>query len=101
MSIATKEQTVVDHVEKHLFIGGEWRDASGGTLEVEDPATGETLCEVADATPEDAKAALDAAVETQPEWGASSPNDRSAILWRAFEALNERADELELLMTLQ
>ena len=55
MSIATREQSVVDEVAKQLYIGGEWRDASGGeTLAVEDPATGETLCEVADATPEDA-----------------------------------------------
>ena len=70
MSIATEEQTVVEKVQKKLFIGGEWRDATGGgTLEVLDPATEEPICEVADATPEDAMAALDAAVETQKEWG--------------------------------
>jgi succinate-semialdehyde dehydrogenase / glutarate-semialdehyde dehydrogenase len=102
MSIATKEQTIVDSVEKKLYIGGEWRDASGGgTLEVIDPATEEPLCEVADATPGDATAALDAAVETQREWGSSPPNDRAGILWKAFELLTERADELALLMTLE
>src|ERR687887_359972 len=102
MSIATQEQTVVDGVEKRLYIGGEWRDASEGeTLAVEDPATGEPLCEVADATPADAKAALDAAVEKQAEWAGSSPNERSQILWHAYERLNERADELALLMTLE
>ena len=53
----------VDAVPTQLFIGGEWRDASGGaTLDVEDPSTGETIASVADATPEDAKAALDACV---------------------------------------
>jgi succinate-semialdehyde dehydrogenase / glutarate-semialdehyde dehydrogenase len=102
MAVATKEQQVVDAVEKHLYIGGEWRDATGGaTLAVEDPATGEAICEVADATPEDAMTALDAAVEKQAEWAASDPNDRAAILWKAFELLNERADELALLMTLE
>jgi succinate-semialdehyde dehydrogenase / glutarate-semialdehyde dehydrogenase len=102
MAIATQEQTVVDKVEKRLYIGGEWRDASGGaTLEVLDPATEEPLCEIADGTPEDALAALDAAVEMQKEWGASPPNDRAGILWKAFEALVERADELALLMTLE
>jgi succinate-semialdehyde dehydrogenase/glutarate-semialdehyde dehydrogenase len=102
MAIATEEQTVVDKVEKRLYIGGEWRDASGGgTLEVLDPATEEPLCEIADGTPEDAMAALGAAVETQPEWGASTPNDRAGILWKAFEALVDRADELALLMTLE
>src|SRR3954447_3444096 len=102
MSIATREQEVVDKVEKRLYIGGQWRDASGGgTLAVEDPATGETLCEVADGSEEDAKGALDAAVETQSEWRDSSPNERSEILWKAFEALNERKDELAVLMTLE
>ena len=102
MSIATQPQSVVDEVEKRLYIGGEWRDASGGdTLAVEDPSTGEALCEVADATPDDARAALDAAVAAQPGWGATPPNERSEILHRAFVALNERADDLALLMTLE
>jgi succinate-semialdehyde dehydrogenase / glutarate-semialdehyde dehydrogenase len=102
MAIATQEQTVVDKVAKQLYIGGEWRDSSSGeTLPVEDPATGETLCQIADATPEDATAALDAAVGMQAEWAATPPNQRSEILHRAFELLNERADELALLMTLE
>src|SRR3954470_3249465 len=102
MAIATKEQTVVDRVAKQLYIGGEWRDASGGeALVVEDPATGEALCEVADGTPDDAKAALDAAVAKQAEWAATPPNERSAILWHVFETLNERADDLAVLMTLE
>src|SRR3954470_1410003 len=102
MAIATQEQTVVDKVEKHLYIGGEWIDASEGrTLAVEDPATGEALCEVADANPADAMRALDAAVETQAEWAAVPPIERGEILRRAFEKLVERADELALLMTLE
>ncbi len=102
MSIATQEQAVVEQVEKRLLIGGEWRDASGGeTLAVEDPATGEALCEIADATPGDATAALDAAVAAQAQWAATPPNERSEILHRAFLALNERADDLALLMTLE
>ena len=49
----------------------------GRRFPVIDPATEESLCEVADATPEDAMAALDAAVAVQAEWGASAPNDRA------------------------
>jgi succinate-semialdehyde dehydrogenase / glutarate-semialdehyde dehydrogenase len=102
MTTATKDRTVVDSAPKQLLIGGEWRDASGvETLAVEDPATGETLCEIADATPQDAVSALDAAVAKQAEWAATPPNERSEILHRAFLALNERADELALLMTLE
>jgi succinate-semialdehyde dehydrogenase/glutarate-semialdehyde dehydrogenase len=100
--MAADESSVIEGVERRLLIGGEWRDASGGeTFAVEDPSTGETLCEVADGTPEDAKAALDAACATQAEWGASAPNDRSKILHDAFELMAERVDELALLMTLE
>ncbi|HEX2896275.1 MAG TPA: aldehyde dehydrogenase family protein, partial [Marmoricola sp.] len=96
------EGKVIGDVPKQLLIGGEWRDAAdGGTFAVEDPSTGETLCEVADATPDDARAALDAAVAAQASWAATPPNERSEILHRAFLALNERADELALLMTLE
>jgi succinate-semialdehyde dehydrogenase/glutarate-semialdehyde dehydrogenase len=102
MSVATQERAVIDRVAKQLYIGGEWRDGSGGeTLAVEDPATGEALCEIADATPDDAKTAIDAAVAAQADWAATPPNERGEILWRAFETLIERADDLALLMTLE
>jgi succinate-semialdehyde dehydrogenase / glutarate-semialdehyde dehydrogenase len=102
MSIASTEEAVVEKVPAGLYIGGEWREASaGGTLPVEDPSTGEVLREVADAGPDDAQAALDAAVEAQPAWAATSPNERGEILWRAYVLLNERSDELALLMTLE
>jgi succinate-semialdehyde dehydrogenase/glutarate-semialdehyde dehydrogenase len=103
MSITTDNETaVVEAVPCKLYIGGEWREASGGaTLAVEDPSTGETLVEVADATPDDAKAALDAAVAVQEEWAAHPPRERGEILRRAFEAMTRRADELALVMTLE
>jgi succinate-semialdehyde dehydrogenase/glutarate-semialdehyde dehydrogenase len=88
--------------EKRLFVGGEWRDAAeGGTFGVEDPATGEVLCEVADARPEDALDALAAASTTQEEWSRRPPRERGEILRRAFETIVSRADELALLMTLE
>jgi succinate-semialdehyde dehydrogenase/glutarate-semialdehyde dehydrogenase len=102
MSTTTEETRVLDGVAKQLFIGGEWRDGSGGaTLKVEDPATGETIAEIADGTPEDAIAALDAACAVQAEWAQTAPRDRGEILRRAFEKLIERADELALIMTLE
>src|SRR2546421_7960501 len=102
MTTATHEQEVLDQVPTQLLIGGEWVDASGGgTLPVEDPATGATLVEVADAQPDDARAALGAAAKAQAEWGAHPPRERGEILRRAFETLIERADDLALLMTLE
>ena len=102
MALAPDEQKVIDAAPNQLLIGGEWRDSSNGEkLQVEDPSTGEKLCEVADGTPEDAKAALDAACGAQAEWAQTPPNDRSEILQRAFEAIGEKADDLALLMTLE
>src|SRR5829696_8597473 len=102
MTTATKETQVVESVPKQLFIGGEWRNATGsGTLPVEDPATNETIAEVADATPDDAKAALAAAHEAQQDFKNHPPRERGEILRRAWALMQERADELALLMTLE
>jgi succinate-semialdehyde dehydrogenase/glutarate-semialdehyde dehydrogenase len=96
------EQAVLDGVPTKLYIGGEWRDASGGgTLAVEDPATGEPLIEVADAQVEDALAALGAAAGKQAEWAATAPRERGEILRRSYQAIVDQADELALLMTLE
>src|SRR3954453_845913 len=98
----TREQSVVDAVRPQLIIGGEWRDGrGGGTLPVEDPSTGATLAERADAPGEDANAALDAAVAAKDEWAATAPRERCEILRRAYEKLVERADDLAVLMTLE
>jgi succinate-semialdehyde dehydrogenase / glutarate-semialdehyde dehydrogenase len=96
------ERTLIDSVPTGVFIGGQWRDSSNGKrLPVEDPATGETLTTVADATIEDGKAALDAAVAAQADWAATAPRDRAEILRAAFEMITERTEELALLMTLE
>jgi succinate-semialdehyde dehydrogenase/glutarate-semialdehyde dehydrogenase len=97
-----REQRVVDEVPKSLFIGGEWREASdGATFAVHDPSTGDALCEVADASPDDGRAALAAAAEAQADWAARPPRDRAEILRSAFAALMDRRDQLALLMTLE
>src|SRR5438067_4962060 len=97
----TQEQQVLDQVPKQLYIGGEWVDGGEGTLGVEDPSTGDTLCEVADASAEDATAALDAAVGAGPEFAKHPPREGGEILRRAFDAITARSDELALLMTLE
>ena len=102
MTGAQQEQSVLEAVPKELFIGGRWREASGGgTLGVEDPATGSTLVAVADAQEQDAMAALGAAADAQAEWGSHPPRERGEILRRAYEAIVEQAEDLALLMTLE
>jgi succinate-semialdehyde dehydrogenase/glutarate-semialdehyde dehydrogenase len=102
VSTSERERAVLDAVPTQLYIAGEWRAATGGgTLAVEDPATGESLIEVADAQPQDAIAALDAAVAAQVAWGSHPPRERGEILRSAYEAVVEQTDELALLMTLE
>ena len=96
------ESEVLGKVSTGLFIGGEWRDSSDGTtLDVEDPATGERLTSVADATVDDGVAALDAACAAQAEWAQTPPRERAELLRSAFELVNERAEEFAMLMTLE
>ena len=99
---SAREREVVERVDKGLFIDGTWVEATGGrTFPVEDPSSGRSLCDVADAAPGDAMKALDAAVKAQAEWAATAPRDRGEVLRRAFEIMNDRIDDLALLMTLE
>ncbi|MGR6975031.1 NAD-dependent succinate-semialdehyde dehydrogenase [Streptomyces cynarae] len=94
--------TVVRDVPKQLFIGGNWQDAeSGRTLSVDNPATGEELCQVADASPADGHRAVEAAVAAQAAWAATPPRVRSEILRRAYDIIIARTEDLALLMTLE
>lgn len=85
-----------------LLIGDSWVEASdGGTFDVENPATGETIATLASATSEDALAALDVACAVQAEWARTPARERSNILRRGFELVAERAEEFATLMTLE
>lgn len=100
MSINIEE--VIAKVPTQLLIGGEWRDsASGETFDVENPATDEKLATLASANSEDATAALDAACAVQDEWARTTPRERAEILRRAFELVQERAEDFAALMTLE
>ncbi|MFJ4224473.1 NAD-dependent succinate-semialdehyde dehydrogenase [Microbacterium sp. NPDC089695] len=99
---AAREAEVIASVPTGLLIGGEWRDASSDrTFDVHDPATGEVIAHVADATPEDGMAALDAAAGAQAAWAATPPRERGEILRRAFELVTARAEDFALVMTLE
>jgi succinate-semialdehyde dehydrogenase/glutarate-semialdehyde dehydrogenase len=101
-SHSAQETAVLEGVPHDLYIGGAWRPATGGgTIAVEDPSTGETLCTVADATLDDAKAALDAAVAAGDAWKATAPRERGDVLRVAYDLIKERTDEIALLMTLE
>lgn len=96
------ERELLESVPTQLWIGGRAVDATGaGTFPVHNPATGEVLANVADATPEDALRALDAAVAVQGEWAATPARERGEVLRAVFEQITARAEEFALLMTLE
>ena len=100
--MAMTQGALLESVPTGLFIDGRWCAASdGGTLPVDDPATGKVLAHVASATVADGKAALDAAVAAQRDWARTAPRDRGEILRRAYEAIVARTDDFALLMTLE
>ena len=97
-----RETELLARVPDALFIGGEWRPAAGGkTLKVYDPATGAVIKTIADASPEDGRAAMDAAADAFPAWAATPPRERAELLRRAFDLLQERKEDFALLMTLE
>jgi succinate-semialdehyde dehydrogenase/glutarate-semialdehyde dehydrogenase len=89
-------------VPRELLIGGEWCPATGGaTLPVEDPATGEIIAEVADASPVDAIAALEVASAAQAGWASTAPRERAELLRRAFDLLVDRRERFASLIALE
>ncbi|GAA1118698.1 NAD-dependent succinate-semialdehyde dehydrogenase [Citricoccus alkalitolerans] len=94
------EAEAIASVPTGLFTGGRWR-TTARTMSVEDPSTGAVLTEVADASPEEAAAALDAAATAQADWAATPPRQRSEILSRAHRLMVEETDRLALIMTLE
>src|SRR6476620_4151951 len=77
------------------IVGGEWVDsASGETMEVLNPATGETIAEVPRGTKEDADRAVAAAKRALPEWLETTPGERAEALLKLADLLDEHAEEL-------
>ncbi|KTS31426.1 aldehyde dehydrogenase [Methylobacterium indicum] len=85
-----------------LHIAGEWRAGSGGqTMPILNPATGETLSQLAVATTDDLDQALAAAERGFQAWRKVSAFERSKVLRKAANLMRERADEIARIMTLE
>ncbi|MFE2995575.1 NAD-dependent succinate-semialdehyde dehydrogenase [Nocardia sp. NPDC059246] len=95
------ESALLSSIPTRLWIGGPVDATGGATFPVHNPATGEVIAQVADATSEDAMRALDAATAVQAEWAATPARQRGEILRAVFEAITARAEEFALLMTLE
>lgn len=100
--LAARISAALSHAPTGLLIGESFRPSSSGKeFDVNDPATGQRLTSVADASPADALEALETAHRSQKAWAATPPRHRGDILRRAYELILERKADLALLMTLE
>ena len=87
MSVATSQHK--------NFVGGEFVDAvEGGTAEIINPSTGETIAEVPNGTQADVDRAVEAAKRAWPEWRDTTPQERSELLLKLADAIDAHTDEL-------
>ena len=88
---------------RKMLINGEWVDsASGKTFQIFNPATGGVLTEVAEGDREDinrAVSAARAAFDGGP-WRSMTPSERGRAIWKLADLIEQHADELALLETL-
>src|SRR5687767_11408068 len=88
-------------VQQHKnFIGGEWVESEGGTMEVLNPSTGEVIAEVQRSTEADVDRAVEAAKRALPDWLEKTPKDRMELLLQLADVMLENADELAKLESL-
>jgi betaine-aldehyde dehydrogenase/aminobutyraldehyde dehydrogenase len=87
--------TTTSRTTYHAFVGGGWIDArSGETMEVINPATGEVIAEVPRCGAEDVDRAVEAAKAALPKWLDATPKERSELLYKLADVIDENAEEL-------
>lgn len=93
--------TLPDPVTRHqAYFAGAWRDAPA-TFEVRHPGNGQSIGQVADCTPEQARQAIDAAEAALKVWRKVNPYERGKVLRRWHDLMIERKEDLARLMTLE
>lgn len=83
-------------MEHKLFVNGQWVDSKGGgKMAVENPATGQKIAEVVDASPEDVNRAVEAAKTAfyDGRWSRLVPGERAKALWKLADLLERHQEE--------
>src|SRR5580700_9343645 len=101
----TVDRSVEDFITtpRQLFIDGQWTDAaSGQTFDTPNPATGETLANVAEGDAEDINRAVRAARKAFDDgpWSRMTPSERGRLIWKVGDLILEHAEELAQLESL-
>ncbi|HWI42722.1 MAG TPA: aldehyde dehydrogenase family protein [Nocardioides sp.] len=95
---APESRSVVDiRASYGLFIDGEFVDGRGASFKTINPATEETLAEIAEASAEDVDLAVSAARRAFRGWSRMPGKERAKYLFRIARIIQERARELAVL----
>jgi succinate-semialdehyde dehydrogenase/glutarate-semialdehyde dehydrogenase len=92
---------VIAKTPTQALLAGVWSTTSGEPINVTDPANGEVLTTIGNATSADLLAVLDTASAAQRAWAKRPSRERAEILRRSFDLMIERCDEIALIMTLE
>jgi len=105
---ATKSESVANQLkDKKLFreacyIDGAWvRFKSGGTVQVDNPATGEIIGSVPKLGAAETHEAIEAANRAFPSWSKKTGKERAIVLRKWFDLMMENQEDLARLMTLE
>lgn len=83
-----------------MFINGSWTPATAeASFDVFNPADGSTLGQVANGGKAEAAQAIDAAHEAFKSWSKTTAYERSGILYKAYQLMLERREELAQTMS--
>lgn len=89
-------------LKTQAYVNGTWiQGQANKTFAVDNPANGQTIAEVANLGQADAQAAIEAANAAWPTWRALTAKTRSGILRKWFDLINQNADDLARIMTIE
>lgn len=96
------KETALPKVQTKLFINGKWTDGDNKeTKDIVNPANGEVIAKIAQAGPNETKKAIKAAKEAFPDWAKMELADRVKLLHKIADLMEEKADTLAKIMTLE
>jgi succinate-semialdehyde dehydrogenase/glutarate-semialdehyde dehydrogenase len=87
-------------LKTQAYVDGKWIDAdSGETLAVINPATGDTIAEIAKCGTAETRRAIEAAERAQKEWRTRTAKERAAVLRKWFTLMLENVEDLAQILT--
>jgi malonate-semialdehyde dehydrogenase (acetylating)/methylmalonate-semialdehyde dehydrogenase len=99
--MAILEEPIKEVLTLRNYIGGEWVESKGETIDVINPATCKVIAKVPISTKEEINAAVEAAKEVFPEWRRTPPLARTRCLFRLKELMEERFEELSRIQAME